>query len=83
MKRKNSTVKRKVNRKKKKLNEPKIKKFYKVFRKIIFKTIKNNTFLVAVSGGSDSLCLAYFAKKYKSEFKTKIHFIIINQKSKN
>ena len=33
-----------------------------------------------MSGGSDSLCLAYFSKVYSSEFKNKIHVLIVDHK---
>ena len=33
---------------------------------------------LAVSGGSDSLCLAYFTKMYASEFDNKIHVLIVD-----
>ena len=35
---------------------------------------------MAVSGGSDSLCLAYFSKVFASEFKNKIHILIVDHK---
>ena len=80
MKIKNLTVKRKVSNKIISIKNQKIKKFYNTFKNIVYKNIKKKSFLVAVSGGSDSLCLAYFGKKYSSEFKNKVHFIIINHK---
>jgi len=45
---------------------------------IIFKNIKDKSFALAVSGGSDSLCLAYFAKMYTFEFGNKIHVLIVD-----
>jgi len=80
MKIKNLTVKRKASNKIISIKNQKIKKFYNIFKNVIYKNIKKNSFLIAVSGGSDSLCLAYFGKKYSSEFKNKVHFIIINHK---
>ena len=79
MKRKNSIAKRKAKIKNKLLfRDPKILIFYKKFKSIIFKDIKDKSFALAVSGGSDSLCLAYFSKIYSSEFGNKIHVLIVN-----
>ena len=41
---------------------------------------KNKNFAIAVSGGPDSLCLAYFSKIYSSEFGNKAHTLIVNHK---
>jgi len=79
MKRKNSIAKRKAKIKNKLLfRDPKILIFYKKFKSIIFKDIKDKSFALAVSGGSDSLCLTYFSKIYSSEFGNKIHVLIVN-----
>ncbi len=75
MKRKSLAVKRKVEKK-----NSKIKKIYPKFKSIIFKNIKKDIFAVAVSGGPDSLCLAYLSKLYQNKFKNEIHFIIIDHK---
>jgi len=58
----------------------KIKKIYSNFKSIIFKNIKEEKFAVAVSGGSDSLGLAYFSKIYSDEFKNKVYFLIVDHK---
>ena len=78
MKRKNSIARKKVNNKKLLFNDSKILNFYKKFKSIIFKDIKNKSFALAVSGGSDSLCLAYFSNIYSSEFGNKIHILIVD-----
>ena len=78
MKRKNSIVKRKVEKKNFLLKNLKIKKFYTKFKKIIYNNIKKENFALAVSGGSDSLCLAFFSNLYASNFKNKIHILIVN-----
>ena len=39
----------------------------------IYKIVKNKSFALGVSGGSDSLCLAYFGKIYASEHDNKIN----------
>ena len=73
-------VKRKVEKRKLSIKDPKIKKIYTKFKAIIFKKIKKKSFALAVSGGSDSLCLAYFSKMYAAEFKNKIHVLIVDHK---
>ena len=80
MKRKNLIVVGKVEKKKLLINDPKIKKIYAKFRTIIFKKIEKESFALAVSGGSDSLCLAYLSKIYASEFKKAIHVLIVDHK---
>ena len=80
MRRRNLIVVKKVEKKKLSIKDPKIKKIYTKFKVIIFKKIKKKSFALAVSGGSDSLCLAYFSKMYASEFKNKIHVLIVDHK---
>ena len=80
MRRKNLIVVRKVEKRKLLIKDPKIQKIYTKFKAIIFKRIKKKDFALAVSGGSDSLCLAYFGKMYASEFKNKIHVLIVDHK---
>jgi tRNA(Ile)-lysidine synthase len=79
MKRKNLTVK-KVNKKILLIKDYKIKQSYIKFRKKISQNINKENFAVAVSGGSDSLCLAYFSKIYSQEFNNKIHILIVDHK---
>jgi tRNA(Ile)-lysidine synthase len=79
MKRKNLIARKKVNNNKL-FKDPKILNFYKQFKSIIFKHIRSKSFALAVSGGSDSLCLAYFSKIYSSEFHNKIHDLIVDHK---
>ncbi len=79
MRKRNLIVKKQVD-KTISIKNPKIKKFYKTFKKVIFDNIKNKDFAVAVSGGSDSLCLALFSKIYSLEFKNSVHIIIIDHK---
>ena len=78
MKRKNLIARRKVKNNKSLFKDPKIINFYKKFKSIVFKDIKNKNFALAVSGGSDSLCLAYFSKIYSLEFGNKIHVLIVD-----
>tara|TARA_Y100000590_G_scaffold155501_1_gene178760 strand:+ start:1068 stop:2138 length:1071 start_codon:yes stop_codon:yes gene_type:complete len=80
MKRKNLTARRKVKKNLFPFKDPKITNLYKKFRFIISKNIKKKNFALAVSGGSDSLCLAYFSKIYSNEVRNKIHILIVNHK---
>jgi len=80
MKRKNLTARKIVKQKKILLKDPKILNFYKNFKSIIFKYIKTKSFALGVSGGPDSLCLAYFGKIYSSEFNNKVHILIVDHK---
>ena len=80
MRRKNLTVKRKVDKRELIIKNLKISKFYAKFKSIISKKIKKESFAVAVSGGSDSLCLAYFGKVYMSELKNKMHVLIVDHR---
>ena len=80
MKRKNLIAKRKANNKNFLSKDKKIIDFYNKFKKIVFQVIKKKNFAIAVSGGSDSLCLAYFSKVYSSEFNNKLHVLIVDHK---
>ena len=70
-------MKRKVD-KKISFNDSKVKEFYIKFKKVIFENIKKDDFAIAVSGGSDSLCLSYFAKIYQKEYGNKLYYLIVN-----
>ena len=78
MKRKNLIARKKAKNNKHLFKDSKILNFYKKFKSIIFRDIKDKSFALAVSGGSDSLCLAYFSKIYSSEFGNKIHILIVD-----
>jgi len=78
MKRKNLIARKKVKKNKFLYKDSKILNYYKKFQSIIFKNIKHKSFALAVSGGPDSLCLAYFSKIYASEFGSKIHVLIVD-----
>ena len=82
MKRKSLTAKRKVSIKKQ-IKNRKIKDTFNQFKKIIFKNIKKESFAIAVSGGADSLCLAYFSQIYASEFKNNVTTLIVNHNLRN
>jgi len=78
MKRKNLTARKKAKNNELIFKDSKILNFYKKFKSIVFKDVKNKNFALAVSGGSDSLCLAYFSKIYASAFRSKIHVLIVD-----
>ena len=80
MKRKNLIARKKAKKNKLLFKDPKIQNFYTKFKSIIFKDIRGRNFALAVSGGPDSLCLAYFSKIYSSEFGNKIHVLIVDHK---
>ena len=71
-------MKRKVKKDKFSIKDLKIREFYKKFKKPLFHNVKEKNFAIAVSGGADSLCLAYFSKIYKSEYNNKVHVLIVN-----
>ena len=77
MRRKNSIVIKKVNNSQIS-KDKKILNFYSKFKSSIYKDVKNKSFALAVSGGADSLCLAYFGKLYSKEFNNKIHVLIVD-----
>ena len=80
MKRRNLIVKKAKNSKSIIIKDPKISKLFKKFKTLTFKNIKRENFALAVSGGADSLCLAYFGKIYASQFNSKIEILIVDHK---
>ena len=75
MRKKNSSA----NSLKKKLAQKTIiKTIYSNFKSKLEKVIKKKPFVVAVSGGPDSLALAALCKMYKDEKKTKIYFVLVD-----
>ena len=80
MKKRNLTARKKVKKNKLFIKDNKILNFYTKFKKIIYKDINTKSFALAVSGGSDSLCLAYFSKIYSLELRNKIHVLIVDHK---
>ena len=79
MKRKNLIVKKKAKLDFL-LNNPKILNLYNNFYATINKNINKKNFALGVSGGSDSLCLAYFSKLYSEQKGSKMHVIIVDHK---
>ena len=80
MKKKNLSVKKKIhNFYSKKLDDPKIKVIYSNFKKKISDHV-TNSFCIAVSGGIDSMALAFLAKSYSIEKNKKCYFFIVDHK---
>ena len=80
MKRKNLIARKKAKKDQSLLIDPKITSLYKKFKFTISKNIRKKNFALAVSGGSDSLCRAYFSKIYSTEVRNKIHILIVNHR---
>ncbi len=80
MKRKSLIARKKVKKTKALFKDPKIQNFYLKFKSAIYRNIKRKNFALAVSGGSDSLCLSYFSKVYATELGNKIHVLIVDHK---
>tara|TARA_B100000575_G_scaffold245794_1_gene210500 strand:+ start:1163 stop:2191 length:1029 start_codon:yes stop_codon:yes gene_type:complete len=75
---KNLSVKNKIPKfLKNKLNDKRIGKIYKKFEKSLG---INENFIVAVSGGSDSLALAFLSKIYSIKKKLKVKYYIVDHK---
>ena len=78
MSRKNSSAINKIPKLlKSKLNNKKINKIYKVFESSLN---LNDDFIVAISGGPDSLTLAFLAKIYSLKKNLRSEFIIVDHK---
>ena len=82
MKKKSLNVKKIIHKKLlRHLLDPKIKKIYKVFEKsLIIDRYKDNKFIVALSGGADSLALSYLVKCYCIRSKSKVAFIHVDHR---
>ena len=79
MKKKNSTVhQKKVKFKSKYLKDKRIKKIYLTFEKNLYSQIKNESFCIGVSGGPDSLALAFLSRFYSTKFRSKFIALIVN-----
>ena len=56
----------------------KISLIYSSFKSQLNSSIKKNTFLVAVSGGPDSLALSALSKSYSEEKGNKVHYVLVD-----
>ncbi len=80
MKKRNLSAKKKIhNFFLNKLKNPKIKKIYLEFEKVLDKQ-NVSKFSIALSGGPDSIALAFFAKCYSIKKKEKIYYFIVDHK---
>ena len=80
MKRKSLTVKNKIHKKiLSYLKNKEFKKIYKNFEEFL-KYRKISSFVVALSGGSDSLALAYFSKCFQILNNKKVYYVHIDHK---
>ena len=80
MKRKSLTVKNKVHKKiLSHLKNREFKKIYKNFEEFL-KSRKISSFVVALSGGPDSLALAYFSKCFQILNNKKVYYVHIDHK---
>ena len=61
-------------------NKLKIKKVYQIYKRFEKNLIINKNFVVAVSGGPDSLALAFLAKIYSIKKNIKCYFFIVDHK---
>ena len=75
MSKKNSNVQ---NRKDALNHYKKISNIYSIFRTNLFNNIKRDSFLVAVSGGPDSLALTALSQIYKYEKKVRVFFVLVD-----
>jgi len=80
MRRRNLIARRKANKNKLLFKDQKILNFYTKFKSIVFKDIKKKNFAIAVSGGADSLCLAYFSKIYSIQSNSRAHVLVVDLK---
>ena len=80
MKKRSLTVTSKAKKKSLPIKDQKINKIYKKFKEIISRKISKKSFSIGVSGGPDSLCLAYMSKLYQKEFGNAVSFLIVDHK---
>ena len=62
------------------LKDKKINEIYLKLRLILSKHKKNNTFVIAVSGGPDSMALAYLSKILSIDMKYKVYFVLVDHR---
>ena len=65
------------------LNKLRDKRIYKIYNKFENNLNLNNDFTVAVSGGPDSLALAFFSKIYSIKKSLKIKYFLVDHKLRN
>ena len=65
------------------LNKLRDKRIYKIYDKFENNLNLNNNFTVAVSGGPDSLALAFFSKIYSIKKSLKVKYFLVDHKLRN
>ena len=80
MKKRNLVAQKAKHKKKINLQDRKVRNIYNIFKNILFKNLENKPYAVGVSGGPDSLALAYLSKIYSKEFQSIFKIFIINHK---
>ena len=60
------------------IKDKKIAEIYSKLKAILLKYKKNNSFGIAVSGGPDSMALAYLSRNLLTEMKCKVYFILVD-----
>ena len=65
------------------LNKLRDKRIYKIYNKFEDNLNLNNNFTVAVSGGPDSLALAFFSKIYSIKKSLKVKYFLVDHKLRN
>jgi len=65
------------------LNKLRDKRIYKIYNKFENNLNLNNNFTVAVSGGPDSLALAFFSKIYSIKKSLKVKYFLVDHKLRN
>ncbi len=60
------------------IKDKKIVEIYSKLKAILLKYKKNNSFGIAVSGGPDSMALAYLSRNLLTEMKCKVYFILVD-----
>ena len=65
------------------LNKLRDKRIYKIYNKFENNLNLNNDFTVAVSGGPDSLALAFFSKIYSIKKSLKVKYFLVDHKLRN
>ena len=81
MKKKSLSAKKKIHNKLlSHLRNPLINKIYKDFDNLVKFNLKKSNFSVAISGGTDSLALAFFSKSYSILNNIKVNFYHVDHK---